>query len=444
MSSSIIKAAAALNGQKGFKGFAYFFNAKQYIKYDWKKNTPLPGYPKNLSLWKLPASFGAGIDAAINGEKKFDGSAYLFKGNEYLKYDWAKDAPMSGYPKSLSLWNLSGNFDNGIDAAFNGREKFQGCGYFFKNDEYAKYDWSTGKAVPGYPKSLSLWNLPPSFLTGIDAALNGDGKYKKYVYFFKNDEYVRYDWQTGKTSSPKPIRESWNFKEVWKTGTPNTDVKKKALIVFIENTGQLPLPSGTPKWIEDNLEMIADYFFEEIEKAINDFEKSEGSLYDKVIMLEDETAILTKLQSQIHSLAKNGYLIDIIIQAHGNSSSFAGYNHISITDSDIESIGSSFGKPLPIRAVYQMNCKGSGLNDEWRKIGATVVSGADKDNCFPEPLMSSFWDKWKSGKSFNKSVNGAYAELGGYLSSFMAISTTIADVYKESKPIISGSGSVKL
>lgn len=434
----------AINGQKGFKGKAYLFNGREYVRYDWAKDKPDVGYPKKLSLWQLPGNFTRGIDAVINGKKSFDGFAYLFKGDKYVKYDWQKDQPVTGYPKPISLWKLPGGFSNGIDAACNGRGRFEGFGYMFKNGEYVKYDWENDKPVSSYPRPISSWNLPSHFQTGIDAALNGEGEFEGYVYFFKDGEYVRYDWATEKCSEPKSIRKLWGLQSIWKDVIPSREVKKKALLVFIENTGALPLPSGTPKWIEENLEKLADTVFEEIEKAINSFEDSEGTLYDKVVMLEDDTAIFSELKTQIHDLARKGYAIDIILQAHGNRSGFSGFNHSTISDSDIESIGNSYGKPLPIRAVYQMNCVGSQLNDEWRKIGAKAVSGASKNNYFPEPLMSSFWSKWKKGETFENSVNGAYSDLDGYLGFIKSMSSTVEDAYIDSKPIISGKGSVIL
>lgn len=442
MKSAIIK--AAINGKKKFSGFAYLINGSEYVKYDWNTDKPVAGYPKKLSIWKLPGDFAQGVDAAMNGEKSFEGFAYFFKGDQYVKYDWGNDQPVIGYPKALSLWKLPGGVSNGIDVAFNGRGKFEGFGYMFKNGEYVKYDWANDKPVSSYPRPLSSWGLPTHFQTGIDSALNGEGEFENYVYFFKDDEYVRYDWTTEKCSEPKSIRKLWGLNTIWNNLDPNTEIKKKALLVFIENTGALPLPSGTPKWIEDNLERLADTVFEEIEKAINDFEEIEGTLYDKVVMLEDDTATLSVLKFQLHNLARKGYSIDIILQAHGNATGFSGFNHTTISDADIESIGTSYGKSLPIRAVYQMNCVGSKLNDEWRKIGAEAVSGAANNNFFPEPLMSSFWNKWKNGETFENSVNGAYSDLDRYLGIAKSISSTVEDAYIESKPIITGKGSLIL
>ncbi|TBW28681.1 hemopexin repeat-containing protein [Gramella sp. KN1008] len=434
---------SAINGQEKFKGFAYLFHNSQYIKYDWNKDQVVPGYPKNLSLWKLPGNFKKGIQAGINGEKGFSGFAYLFRNSEYVKYDWKKDAPVPGYPKDLTLWKMPGKFSRQIDAALNGRGKYAGFGYLFSGGEYMKYDWTNDRPVPGYPKPISLWNFPDSYNNGIDAALNGDGRFSRFAYFFKGDSYVNYDWQTGKTSGKKSIRKLWGLGSIWQ-GTDGEPVNKKALIVFIENTGQLPLPSGTPKWIEENLEKVADTLLEGAEKAINDFEDSKGSHYDEVIMLEDETATFKELSHQLRHLARKGYEIDIIIQAHGNASSFSGFEHERITNKNLLSISKDYGSQLPIRVVYQMNCNGSGLNDEWRKIGAEAVSGSDRMNYFPEPLMTLFWRKWKTGKSFGDSVKGAYDDLGRYLGPIKSFIDAVEDAYNESKPIIDGKSNVHI
>ena len=68
------------------------------------------GYPLAIAAtWRgLPPEFAAGIDAAINGEGSFAGKAYLFKGDQYVRYDWAKDHMDAGYPLPISGWELPG------------------------------------------------------------------------------------------------------------------------------------------------------------------------------------------------------------------------------------------------------------------------------------------------------------------------------------------------
>jgi hypothetical protein len=42
------------------------------------------------------------IDAAINGEGKYGGKAYFFRGDQYLRYDWNSDSMDSGYPLPIA------------------------------------------------------------------------------------------------------------------------------------------------------------------------------------------------------------------------------------------------------------------------------------------------------------------------------------------------------
>jgi Hemopexin len=194
-----------LEGQGKYAGKAYFFRGDQYVRYDWAKDRVEAGYPLALAAWHLPADFVTGIDAALNGQGKYAGKAYFFKGNQYVRYDWASDRAEVGYPAALAAWNLPAYFAFGINAALNGQGKYAGKAYFFKGNQYVRYDWATDRAEAGYPAALAAWNLPAAFASGIDAAVNGQGKYAGKAYFFKGDQYVRYDWATDKVDAGYPL-----------------------------------------------------------------------------------------------------------------------------------------------------------------------------------------------------------------------------------------------
>jgi hypothetical protein len=202
---------AALNGQGKYAGKAYFFKGHVYVRYDWNQDKVDDGYPLALSGWNLPGNFASGIDAALNGLGKYAGKAYFFKGDQYVRYDWNQDKVDAGYPLALSGWNLPGDFASGIDAALNGLGKYAGKAYFFKGDQYVRYDWNQDKVDAGYPLALSGWNLPGDFASGIDTALDGQGQYAGKAYFFKGDQYVRYDWNQDKVDGgyPRPIVNGW-------------------------------------------------------------------------------------------------------------------------------------------------------------------------------------------------------------------------------------------
>jgi hypothetical protein len=185
-------------------GKAYFFRGVQYLRYDPKTDKVDPGYPKPISgNWPgFPANFAAGVSAMalwINAK------AYFFKGNQYIRYDIAADKVDPGYPKPIS-GNWPGLWSDKIDAAVvwpNGKA------YFFRGAQYMRYDLAIDKVDPGYPKTIQAgWPFPPGFTAGINAvAVWNNGK----AYFFRGSEYIRYDIATDKTDGgyPKPISGNW-------------------------------------------------------------------------------------------------------------------------------------------------------------------------------------------------------------------------------------------
>ena len=185
-------------------GKAYFFKGSQYLRYDPKTDKVDPASPKPISgNWPgFPANFAAGVNAVALWS---NGKAYFFKGNQYLRYDVAAEKVDPGYPKSIS-GNWPGLWPDNIDGSVvwpNGKA------YFFKGPQYVRYDLATDKADPGYPRAIQGgWPFPPGFTARIDAAaVWNNGK----AYFFKGSEYIRYNIATDKTDPeyPKPISDNW-------------------------------------------------------------------------------------------------------------------------------------------------------------------------------------------------------------------------------------------
>jgi hypothetical protein len=203
---------AAINGQGQYASKTYFFKGNRYVRYDWETEVVESGYPQPLSAWGFGGAFESGIDAALNGSAAYAGKAYFFKGSQYLRYDWATDSPENGYPQPLSAWGLTGVFAGGIDCALEGAGPYGGRAYFFKGNQYTRYDWAADKLDSGYPQPLSAWKLSGEFAGGIDAAVNGIGQYAGKAYFFKSNQYVRYDWATDTLDSgyPQNILGNWS------------------------------------------------------------------------------------------------------------------------------------------------------------------------------------------------------------------------------------------
>lgn len=191
---------AALNGGGPFAGKCYFFKGDKYIRYDWSGDKADPGYPKSIDAnWhNLPAGFKSNFDTALNGRGPFSGKCYFFKGDKYVRYDWGADRADSGFPKKIAdFWrDLPAGFRDNFDAAINGNGPWAGKCYFFKGENYIRYDWQNDRTDPGYPKKTAdFWNcLPTSFTGSYDAALEGDKQFAGRGYFFKGTNYIRYSW----------------------------------------------------------------------------------------------------------------------------------------------------------------------------------------------------------------------------------------------------------
>ena len=182
-------------------GKVYIFKGNEYVRFDIANDRVDQGYPKpiNQTNWSgLPWSDR--IDAAVNWG---NGKVYIFKGNEYVRFDIANDKVDQGYPKPINQTNWPGlPWTDGIDAAVNwGNGKV----YIFKGNEYVRFDIEADKVDQGYPKTINQTTWPGlPWTDGIDAAVNfGNGK----VYIFNDSQYVRYDIKQDKVDEgyPKPI-----------------------------------------------------------------------------------------------------------------------------------------------------------------------------------------------------------------------------------------------
>jgi len=169
----------------------FFFKGSQYLKYDVGKDAVYPGYPQTLDAKHWPGwpSNWNSVDAAVNWG---NGTAFFFRGAEYLKYDIAHDQVVTGYPKPLDAAHWPGwpaAWNSGVDAAL-----FWGNGkvYFFKGGEYLRYDIVADHVDGTYPRLLNSqsWNgWPKGWESGVDVAVNwSHGR----AYFFKKNQYLRY------------------------------------------------------------------------------------------------------------------------------------------------------------------------------------------------------------------------------------------------------------
>jgi len=134
---------AALPGAEKRQGKLYFFHKDIYLRYDVSSYNIDSNYPRTINpTWSFPDYFSSDIDAAVLASGKRDGKAYFFKNNQYLRYDFNKLCVDSGYPMDLHSKNAFGLPETfapmGLDAAFRGAGVREGKAYFMANGEYVR------------------------------------------------------------------------------------------------------------------------------------------------------------------------------------------------------------------------------------------------------------------------------------------------------------------
>lgn len=187
-------------------GKSYLFSGKWYVRYSTVPGTIDAGYPKLIEgNWAgLPASFNSGIDAAL--WRPSTGKSYFFKGNQYVRItDTTMDAT---YPKPIAgNWvGIPATFEAGIDAALwrPSNDKI----YMFKGSQYIRLTDNVMDA--SYPATIaSGWpGLPASFQSGIDGAFVSTAG---LLYMFSDRKYVRFTTVAGgvDVGYPKWIDQNW-------------------------------------------------------------------------------------------------------------------------------------------------------------------------------------------------------------------------------------------
>lgn len=203
---------------------AFFFRGGKYVRYEVDPTTGAETvnhdfYPRDVAeAWTaMPAAFTHGVDAVVNWP---DGYVYFFKGPRYVRWDATNDTvDASFYPHDTAdTWTaLPASFAAGMDAAVNWGD---GRVFFFKGPKYVRYDIE-GDIVDHniYPRDISEgWSdFPAAFKQGVDAVVNwGNGS----AYFFKGGSYLNYDVTNGKVRPgyPLPITEPGKWPELVRAG----------------------------------------------------------------------------------------------------------------------------------------------------------------------------------------------------------------------------------
>lgn len=196
---------------------AYFLRGSEYLRSDTATDDVLDDYPKPIANgWSgLDAlGFGADIDAAVDIG---DGKVYVFKGDQYVTVNQTSLA-VEGSAKSIAEgWGgfADSGFADAIDAAINWGN---GKAYFFRGDQFIAYDIA-GNSVDdasSFPIA-DVWNgmADAGFGDFLDAGVMWDDG---NAYFFKGDQYVRYNVGDDGVAADYPRAIVPNWSEFDRTG----------------------------------------------------------------------------------------------------------------------------------------------------------------------------------------------------------------------------------
>ncbi len=169
----------------------YFIRGGSYLRWEVGGGGIDAGYPRSTSDgWSGLAGTGfeGGVDASLD---LGTGKLYFFKGDTYLRIDNATNSVDGQVSAIAGNWPgmAEAGFADGLDAAINDGA---GTAYFFRGGQYVTYDIAADR-VSGGPASIADdWGglADAGFADSVDAAVNwGTGVY----YFFRGDQYVGYD-----------------------------------------------------------------------------------------------------------------------------------------------------------------------------------------------------------------------------------------------------------
>jgi hypothetical protein len=174
------------------------------------------------------------------------------------------------------------------------------------------------------------------------------------------------------------------------------------LIVFLENGGHVA-GVDLPPWAA----RLLDWSTEEYGKLAVRLQARR--YYRRIVVLEDQAATAAALWQAL--LAADDAVVDVLLLVHGQPGYACGCaGHWVGADffDGLRRLRTAGQARFRLRAVYQMNCYGESLAEDWLSIGAQAVNGAVGVNWLPEPSLSVFLHGWLGGRPFGESVARSY------------------------------------
>ena len=170
-------------GDNSSKGLV--FSGGWAVEYDWNLDrATATGQPKRLSALGFPAPFDSDLEGVLRGRAAFSNFLYVFRNGRYLRLRAATMTPDGPDAPTAAAWGLPADWTS-FDAVLPGRgSKINFC-YFFLGPRYIRFDWTTDRVSPGYPKFIGPeWHLATPFADDLDGVVVGQAAFTTKAYVF--------------------------------------------------------------------------------------------------------------------------------------------------------------------------------------------------------------------------------------------------------------------
>lgn len=236
---------------------AYIFFGSQYVKWDLDTDTFDSGPERISSRFDFAFSHVDAVMACGNvGPRHMHNKAYIFFGDQYIKWDLETNAIYSR-PKDIYS-NFGGHFSH-VDAVMTvlGNCNFKTCdtwsmhnkAYIFSGNQYIKWDLNTDSFWSG-PKNIA-YEFGGRF-SHVDAVMTTLGNVspsymRNKAYIFFGSKYITWDLNTDTYSDPKNIgpRFGGHFSHV-DAVMISPDVSLDGAVGLAREMGQADAVSDTP------------------------------------------------------------------------------------------------------------------------------------------------------------------------------------------------------
>jgi hypothetical protein len=183
---------------------AFFMFGSTYVRYNMIADQMDDLYPLPIAgNWKgWPSTWNSGVDAITDYTSA---KLFMFRGNQYLRYDKTADKVDADYPRTLpGGWQNWPSTWTYVDAAI--KWPTNSKIYMFRGSEYIRLTGVTVDSGYNPPKKIAdNWDLP--WTSDLDYVIYSPNS--KIAYFFKGTEYVRYYPETDEVSDKIGIVGKW-------------------------------------------------------------------------------------------------------------------------------------------------------------------------------------------------------------------------------------------